>query len=323
MPKKPKSLDTVLLALELLRRIPKRGKITAKTLHRQLKEEGYERDERSIQRLLKELSLHLDIDRDDREKPYGYSWQEPVKAFVAPALSEHESLLLTLAEKHLRDLLPPPLMASMESFFAQAKCNLGPSEQAGLGGEWLAKVRIVSPTQPLLPAKVDEQVFVQVSTALYKNLRLELNYRNASGHEGDYTVLPLGLAQRGPSLYLVCQFEGHEDKRSLALHRIQAARATTLRFQRPSDFDLDQYAEEGRFGFGKGERIALSFVINKGAGAHLLETPLSEDQQVKEQDESHYKITATVVDSGQLSWWLDSFGADIHSIRRKKLDEPA
>jgi hypothetical protein len=38
MPRRPKSLETVLLALEILRRIPRARKITAGDLHQQLKE---------------------------------------------------------------------------------------------------------------------------------------------------------------------------------------------------------------------------------------------------------------------------------------------
>src|SRR5207253_747918 len=84
----------------------------------------------------------------------------------------------------------------------------------------------------------------------------------------------------------------------LALHRIQSARATTLSFERPKEFDLESYDGEGKFGFGEGKRIRLSFRITKEAGLHLLESPLSEDQTVKEL-EDEYEITATVI---EIAW---------------------
>ncbi len=71
MPKRPDTQDTVLLAIELLRRIPKKRKVTAQELHKQLNNLGIERDLRSIQRQLKELSNHFEIERDDSAKPYG------------------------------------------------------------------------------------------------------------------------------------------------------------------------------------------------------------------------------------------------------------
>ena len=74
MPQRPDTLETVLLAVELLRRIPRGRKITASELHRQLKDAGIERSERTIQRQLEMLSSHFEIERDERSKPYGYRW---------------------------------------------------------------------------------------------------------------------------------------------------------------------------------------------------------------------------------------------------------
>ena len=315
MAKRPKTLDTLILALELLRRIPKGRKITARELHGALKNMGLERDKRTIERLLRELSEYFDIERDDREKPYGYSWKERSKGFSVPTLNEQESLLLTLAEEYLRNLLPANLMKSMQGFFAQAKYNLGPRKAVSRDREWLAKVRVVSATQPLVPAKVDNGVFTEVSAALYANRWLRVDYKNVKGHRDQYDVMPLGLAQQGPSLYLVCRFKGHDNERSLALHRIQKARAGTITFERPKEFDLAKYDNDGRFGFGEGRRVCLSFVIDKKVGAHLLETPLSRDQKVEEREDG-YAITATVVDSGHLEWWLRGFGDRVWDVRR-------
>jgi predicted DNA-binding transcriptional regulator YafY len=116
-------------------------------------------------------------------------------------------------------------------------------------------------------------------------------------------------------MYLVCRFNGYDNERSLALNRIISAKVSTLKFERPEDFDLKQYDDDGRFGYGNGERIKLSFRIDKDAGLHLLESPLSLDQQVMELDDA-YEITATVVDSEMLEWWLRGFGESVSNIRK-------
>lgn len=114
MPKRPDSLETLQLSLELLRRIPKRGTITATELRRQLKDAGFEREPRTIQRLLETLTdsdtSTYDIERDDSSKPYRYRWKENAKGLSLPSLSTQESLLLTLAEQHLSSLLPAKLL---------------------------------------------------------------------------------------------------------------------------------------------------------------------------------------------------------------------
>lgn len=319
MSKRPDTNESVLLALELLRRIPRSGKVTAGQLRKQLDDAGIKRDLRSIQRQLKALSEHFDIERDDRSKPHGYRWLPNADALAVPNLTAQESLLLRLAEEHLRPLLPSRLMKSMDGFFAQARRNLVEGDNAKLEREWPGKVRVVAINQPLLPPTVRPEVFETVSEALYANRWLHVDYRNAAGKQVKADVMPLGLAQQGPCLYLVCRFSGYSDDRALALHRIQSAAMSTLDFQRPKDFDLKRYDDEGRFRFGNGDRVRLSFSIEAGYGAHLLETPLSADQTVKERKDGSLHITATVVDSLLLTQWLRGFGDAVWGVRRTKV----
>ena len=316
MPKRPESLETLQIALELVRRIPKGRTITAPELKQQLSDAGFERDMRTIQRQLETLSEYFDIDRDDTAKPYRYCWKERAKGLSLPSLSPQECLLLTLAEQQLGQLLPPRLMKSMEGFFSQARIQLHEQSMAKHEREWLKKVRVVSTSQPLLPPKVDPVVFEQVSNALYANQWLTVEYKNAAGKKLESRVMPLGLAQQGQRMYLVCRFDGYDNERCLALHRILSAKASSFTFEPPPEFDLKQFDDDGRFGYGDGKKVKLSFRIEKEAGFHLLESPLSEDQQVIEEEET-YRISATVVDSAMLDWWLRGFNDSITDIAKR------
>lgn len=318
MGKRSGTLETTLLAIELLRRIPRGRKVTAETLRSQLHEIGIERDLRTIQRQLDMLSEHFKLDRDTRSKPYGYSWPKGGEGLSVPGLNLQESLLLRLAEEHLRNLLPAHLLKSMDGFFSQARQNLDPLGPPSLEREWQAKVRVVATSQPLLPPKIDNAVFESVCEALYGNLYLDVAYKNASGYVSESRVTPLGLAQQGPRMYLICRFDGYDDNRALAIHRIQSAAVSTLKFKRPKDFSLKQYDDEGRFGFGDGKRIRLTLRIKKDYGYHVLESKLSEDQTVKEIGDD-YEITATVVDSSMLEWWLRGFGDAVSHVRRSRI----
>ena len=127
--------------------------------------------------------------------------------------------------------------------------------------------------------------------------------------------MPLGLAQQGPRMYLVCRYEGCDNERCLALYRISKAEATIFIFERPKDFNLKQFDVDGRFGYGDGSKIKLSFRIEKAAGLHVVECPLSADQVVVELGDA-YEITATMVDSDMLEWWLRGFGDAVSSVTR-------
>jgi predicted DNA-binding transcriptional regulator YafY len=318
--KRPDTLETARLAVELMRRIPRGRKVTATELHRQLKDAGIDRDLRTIQRQLDMLSEHFEIERDDRSKPYGYRWLERAAGLAVPSLTPQESLLLGLAEQHLSSLLPARLMKSMEGFFEQARRNLASDGKAHLEREWAKKVRVVATSQPLLPPKVEAGVFAAVSEALYANLWLSLDYGTAAGRRIQAEVMPLGLAQQGQRLYLVGRFKGYDNERSLALHRIISAEVLAQDFARPKDFDLKRYDDDGRFGFSKGQLVRLSFTVTRDAGFHLLESPLSEDQQATEVDGGRLHITCTVVDSSMLDWWLRGFGDDLCEVRRVPVD---
>ena len=319
MARRPDTLETTRLAVELLRRIPRGRRITAGELQRELQGIGLERDMRSIQRLLEMLSQHFEIERDERSKPYGYRWLEHARGLAVPHLTAQESLLLRLAEEHLRHLLPPRLMQSMDGFFSQARRNLGDAANTQLERQWPRKVRVVATSQPLLPPRIRPSVLEEVSEALYANRWLELDYQNAAGKRRPVRVMPLGLAQQGPRLYLVCRYDGFDNERSLALHRIRSAQASTLTFEPPPEFDLQRYDDDGRFGFGEGRHVSLRFRIQRGAGQHLLETPLAHTQQVQDQGD-WLLVQATVVDSAMLQWWLRGFGDAVQEVSKQAVE---
>ncbi len=68
-------------------------------------------------------------------------------------------------------------------------------------------------------------------------------------------IMPLGLAQQGPRIYLVCRFAATTYNRILALNRIESAGPRRSVSTRPMDFDLEKYDADGYFGFGNGKQI--------------------------------------------------------------------
>jgi predicted DNA-binding transcriptional regulator YafY len=317
MSNKTDTLETTLVAIELLKRIPRNRKISASELHRQLADKGMVRDIRTIQRLLETLSERFDIERDDQSKPYGYRWKELSAGLELPYLSEQESLLLQLAQQQLSLLLPSSMMRSLNTFFEQARCNLNTQANSKLAKQWLSKVRVVSTTQPLLPPNIQPDIFDAVSNALYRNHWLHIVYQNANGEQKQSEIMPLGLAQQGTFLYLIARFKDYDNERSLALHRFISAKNLERTFERPEQFDLQKYDDSGRFGFGDGQYIQLTLKIKKYAGLHIVEAPLSKNQTVTEEGDC-YIINATIVDTEILDRWLRGFGDDVLEVTKKK-----
>lgn len=324
MSRKPENLETLHLSLELLKRIPRQRKISAPQLHAQLKDAGFERDLRSIQRQLESLCQHFDIECDRTSRPYGYRWKASAAGLSLPGLTEQESLLLSLAEHNLRHQLPSALMKSLQGFFEQARRNLSLAQTdvpAARAREWLSKVRVVSATLPMLPPRVLPGVFEQVSQALYNNCWLQISYTNVEGKRTEAKVMPLGLAQQGVRLFMPCRFDGYTDTRNLALHRIQKATCTTLRFTRPADFDLATYDDNGRFAFGEGTKVKVHLWISEHHAVLLNESPLAADQRISpsKRPEGGHELHATVTDSSLLIWWVRSQGSAVKVLAPEDL----
>lgn len=66
--------------------------------------------------------------------------------------------------------------------------------------------------------------------------------------------------------------------------------------------------------------MRLEAALSDGLAQILRETPLSEDQEIKEQDDA-VNLTATVADSWQLRWWILSQGDGIEVVAPEELRE--
>lgn len=311
--KRGASFETALIIIEILRAIPRRRFTTATSVWNALQAAGYERDLRSVQRLLDQLCDHFPVERDIRSKPYGYRWAEGAYDLGLAGLTPAEALMLQIAKVQIAEFLPPNVARQLDPLFSAAQKTIDDRPATSVERRWLKKMRRIPTTQPLLPPRLKPGVFEAVSDSLYYEQKLFVSYINARGQRREAVVSPLGLALQEPRLYLVCRFEGYANERILSLARIEKAHPEAARFAYPRDFHLARYDGEGRFSFGDGKTVKLSFDIDKIVGRHLTESPLSLDQHVLESEES-LTITATVIDSMLLHAWLRGLGDAIRNV---------
>ena len=317
-------MSSVLIAVHVLAFLTPSRAVGTAEIHAHLAALGFERTRRSIQRLMDDLCATFDVECDDSGKPYGYRWKAHSRGLGLPALADREALVLLLAHQQLQPLLPASVMRAMDPLFDEARRRLDPYSGRQPLRSWPRKVAVVSELQPLIPPKLAAGVFEAVTEALQADQWLDVDYRNFEGErQSGKRVMPLALVQQGARLFLVCQFEGYQDRRHLALHRLRAARVTGLPFERP-DFDLPRYVQDGRFGFGSGERITLKLRASAVVAELLRETPVSADQVLTARKDGRFDLVATVVLSEQLRWWLRTYGDAVEVVAPKGLlDDPA
>lgn len=318
--------------IDILQLIPHDRLISTTELFKSMQDRGLEVGRRSFERYMEDICKEFDIERVTASKPFGYRWKKDSARLSLGSLNAQEAMLLLLAEQQLEKLLPASLKSSLSPFFDQAKRVLenahlkeAPGGKRREAREWLNKVRVLATTVPVLPPKLGDGVFEAVSEALLHNHMLNIDYRNAKGElKVNKRIKPLGLAQAEERLFLVCQFDGYEEPRNLAMQRILTAVDTRMPFERPANFDLKTYEDEGQFSYGKGEPIKLSLWISPYLSLLMAETPLSEDQTLSpmpestpwagEQAREGSLLQATVVHSHLLERWLRSQGKGLRVL---------
>lgn len=310
------SHETLLRQWQMLRHIPRYPhKITARDLKEKLDVEDFNVSKRTVERDLLDLSLAFPLALDDREKPYGWSWQKDAPAFDLPGLGNNEALTMMMVEQHLSTLLPATTMDVLAPYFKAARQHLTAIPKGQHVRSWLNKVRTVPPNQPLVAPRIKPNVQRAVSEALLADQQLQIQYhRRGDTRPVEYRIHPLALIQRGGLVYLYVRIFDYEDTKTLALHRIESATMLGESTHYPAGFNIDDEVAKGRFGFGNGNMICLKARFSRERGEHLFETPLSKDQAIEEQEDGDLLVTAPVADTSQIRWWLLALGDGVEVI---------
>lgn len=315
--------DTLLRQWHMLRHIPRYPlKITARALKDKLVLDGFNITKRTVERDLLELSSTFPLALDDREKPYGWSWQKDAPSFDLPGIGNNEALTMVMVEQHLSNLLPASTIDVLKPYFKSAHQHLTATLKAHDVNSWLNKVRTVQPNQSLLAPKIKSDLQRTVSEALLTDKQLKIKYRRRGESKlVEYRIHPLALIQRGGLIYLYVRINDYDDIKILALHRVESAELLSKPTQYPDGFDIEKEIAKGRLDFGSGETITLEVKFSEDAGEHLFETPLSLDQSITEVEEGFLMVTATIPNTPQLLWWLLGFGAGVEVISPLSLRE--
>ena len=304
----------------LLRMIPRAPrKTTASELVAQLSQDGFEVTKRTIERELHNLAEIFPLICDDRSKPYGWSWSRDARAFDLPGMSFEEAVTLNLVQRHLNNLLPPSLLKSLQHQIVTADAVLQAAAGSHKKRPWNEKVAATSGWMNLQPVAVDSEIQATICEALLHEWQLKIRYDyRGSKKQSEWIIQPLGLVQRGQILYLIVRIHDSEP-RTLAMHRISMAEILYQPVQWPPQFRLQAYLDAGNMEFRQGDLMQIQLRFYERAGEHLLETPLSANQQVKELDDGTIEVKATVHDTPQLFWWILGFGAKIEVLYPSKL----
>lgn len=306
--------EATLRHITLLQLLPRRlPGLTTLELRDKLSDRGYSIHLRSVQRDLDRLSARFGFTCDEGAPPRWF-WPPGAADLSLPSQDPHSALTWQLIEQYLEPALPPTVKREAEGQFRAARRVLKESHARQLR-RWRARVRLLPRGLPMKPPEIQTSVLDAVHTALLESRQLQVRYR--ARHATDSKLMrlhPLGLVIRESVYYLVGTANDYTDVIQMALHRFLEAEVLADRVREPSDFDLDQYIEDGGFLYPQGKEINLVAHFDPYTAQHLRESPLSECQTLAELPDGRIEIRARVLDSQQLQWWLMGFGDKVEVI---------
>lgn len=311
--------DSCIRKFSMLRLIPREPKKTSThQLMTQLKTEGFETTQRTIQRDLNDLAEFFpDLISDGNKDMAGWSWKKGGDLLSFPAIDPPVAFTLKLADTFLSQLMPPAVTDLLDPFRKASEKVLSSTGRSNLS-KWQEKVQILPRTQQLIPAKIKPEVLRTIYTALLEGKQFNGHYKRRDDDVASYDFNPLGIVYRESVIYLVATLWDYDDVKQFALHRFKKVEEIDTPKRRIKGFKLTEYVKEGNFDSNNDKTLKLKALF-KNTGSHLLETPLSKDQKITIKKDGRYLVSATVKDSLQIRWWLLAFGDQVEVLKPKSL----
>jgi predicted DNA-binding transcriptional regulator YafY len=318
------NLSVIALHNHLLRVLPDYpAGLTAEAIVDQLASEGVYKCTRTINR-------HMDILSGEASGykviagPQIGTWCRNKSAKPALRLNDlsvPDALSLALLERFLKNILPTATTKLLDGVFEQAKTKLEKEASKNPLAAWPNVVAVVEPGLEVIAPSIDDDVLHPVQQALLTKETLKVDYAPLGRSTRTHILNPLGLVQCGAITYLIATFSRKaEPILRLPLHRVQSAERTHDRasYLVPDGFTLQGFIDQGGMGFNEQGPIKIRVWVSEMLGPRLEEVKLSSDQKLRPVD-GGYELTATLIDSWRLHWWILSKTGDIVVLEPESL----
>lgn len=312
----PVNRDTILRLIAMLREIPRDPQRKTTTQIKQALRE-HNISTRSVQRDLMRLMLDFPFSYEEQGKAYLWFWPAHSKVLDLPSLDISAALAFLLSREHLRPLLTPGTLKQLAPYFNRAEEVLKASP--GALAAWRERVCVVTRGPHLESPKIAAGVQDEVYTALLTGKQLQVEYSaRYSGETKTQMLNPLGVVVYNGVIYLLATAGEHTNPVSYTLHRMKSAKTLPTATMRPKDFKFHEHARKTfRFPVSD-EAFKLVALFDAEVAKHLLERPLAADQTSRAVGDE-VEISATVMDSDDLRWWLLGFGEHVEVLKPAKL----
>lgn len=312
-----KELSQIERQLSILRRIPVYPqKVTVNDLLDYLKVSHnlQSLQKRSVQRDMNTLEKIFGISVEAVGKEHYYYFQQDANVSLK-MMGPDMALGFLLMEKYAASLLPEQTLDRLNPYFKEAKDVLNSQKYKYV--DWEKRVAVYPNVYPLIPAKIDANLLLDIYKALLTSVKCKMTYKKKSGEVKEYCISAQGVIHKEQVSYLIATYDNQRlDKpQAFAIHRIMNLELLEELAEKISDFSIGEYTDNGQIGVKLCEDNKLVLLFEQHAALHLKETPISPDQKITYFDESRVKVEATLNIKDSVKWWLLGFGHQVEVIK--------
>jgi proteasome accessory factor B len=234
---------------------------------------------------------------------FSKKWRFPPGMRKAPDKPYTESELLSLY--FCMNLLQPfrgtPLRDGLESLLAKIEATFTEEEREYFGDLVFTHVAKMTPSKDYRRHAASVGA---LSRACLEHKKVEVTYRAGDDQSKTYAFSPYCIAYYGGELYTIGWSDLRQSVRTLRVDRIRTIKALAEKFERPKDFDPEDYLGRSFGIYSEGEQEKVQIEFAKEAARTVLEREWHPTQRIEQGAGGKVTLKMTVQGLHEVARWV-------------------
>jgi predicted DNA-binding transcriptional regulator YafY len=230
-------------------------------------------------------------------------WRFPPGMRKAPDKPYTESELLSLY--FCMNLLQPfrgtPLRDGLESLLAKIEATFTEEEREYFGDLVFTHVAKMTPSKDY---RRHAATVGALSRACLEHRKVEVTYRAGDDQSKTYAFSPYCIAYYGGELYTIGWSDLRQSVRTLRVDRIRTIKPLTEKFERPKEFDPEDYLGRSFGIYSEGEQEKVEIEFAKEASRTVLEREWHPTQRIEQGAGGKVTLKMTVQGLHEVARWV-------------------
>ena len=245
-------------------------------------------------------------------------WRFPPGMRKAPdkPYTETELLSLYFCMNLLQPLRGTPLRDGVESLVTKIEATFPEEEREYLGDLVFTHVAKMTPSKDY---RRHAATVGALSRACLEHHKVELTYTAGDGKPKSYAFSPYCIAYYGGELYTVGWSDLRQAVRTLRVDRVRSIRPGGQKFERPKDFDPEDYLGRSFGMYSEGEQTRVAIEFARQAARTVLEREWHPTQRLEPRPGGKVILKMNVHGLPEVARWVLSHAPDARVLEPREL----